>query len=113
VDEAYRPLVEGLRASAVAACFQGPDQLVVSRQDGAVRPSDGNSFWVSHREGIWYLCTWAPTCYRVPREADLVSLCAEFAERAGSAQSRVPPSLVQRYRLVQLSSEDAGSLLGW
>ena len=112
MDEAYRPLVDGLRASSVAACFRVPDQLVISRQDGPVRPSDGNSFWVSRREDAWYLCTWASTCYLVPRGVDLVRLCVEFAGWAGAAQARVPPLLVQRHHLVELSAEDAGRLLG-
>jgi hypothetical protein len=112
VDQVYRPLIEELRASSIAVYFQSPDQLVVSRQQGAVLPSNGNSFWLSHKEGSWYLGTWAPTCYRVPDEADLVRLCVEFAEHGRSAQPRVPPLLVESFHLVELSDEQAERLLG-
>lgn len=112
MNEAYLPLIEGLRASSVAAYFQSPDQLIVSRQRGAVLPFSGNSFWVSRGEGVWYLCTWAPTCYRVPPGADLIRLCAEFVDHGSAVQPRVPPSLVKRYHLTELSDEEAGPLLG-
>jgi hypothetical protein len=112
VNESYRTLVEGLRASSVSAYFQRPDQLVISRQHGAVLPSEGNSFWVSHQEGSWYLCTWAPICYRVPPGLDLVRLCVEFVDYGRAAQWRVPSLLLEKYRLVELTDEEAGQLLG-
>ena len=115
MDEAYRPLIEGLRAASISAYFQGADQLVISRQDGGVLPWDGNSFWVSHREGSWYLCTWAPTCYRVPAEANLVRLLHEFTDCGLSAQAVVPSHLVESHHLVELADEEAEQLqlLGW
>ena len=40
-------------------------KTVISRQQGPVWPNRGNSFWLSNKEGVWYLCTWAPEVYRV------------------------------------------------
>lgn len=111
--EVYRPLVEELRASSVEVYFQSPDQLVISHQRGPVLPFSGNSFWVSHREGSWYLCTWFPTCYRVPHEADLVRLCADFVDHGRSAQPCIPRAMVEKYHLTELADEEAGPLLGF
>lgn len=110
MTDTYQPLVDALRALEVAAYFQGPDQLVVSRQSGAVMPSSGNSFWVTHQEGSWYVCTWRPTCYRFPSRADLAALCIEFVDFGESAQPRIPHRMVDKYHLIELSDEEVKSL---
>ncbi len=111
IEPLYGPLVEGLRAFSVEAYLQGPDQLVVSRQCGPALPFSGNSFWNTHHEGSWYLGTWAPTCYRVPPEANLIRLCVEFVDHGRQAQPRVPLRLVKKHRLVELTNDEARSLL--
>src|SRR5438874_1023997 len=110
MEEAYKPVVDGLHQHSMWTYFRNPDQLVVSRQPGPAWPSGGNSFWVSRQQGQWYLGTWAPVCSRVPAEADLVALCAEFVGRGKWAQASVPADLVERYHLVELSSPEAGQV---
>ena len=78
MDESYKAVIDGLSAHSVQSYFQSPDQLVVSRQPGPAWPGPGNSFWISHQQERWYLCTWAPVCYCVPEDIDVVSLCVEF-----------------------------------
>lgn len=110
MDEAYRPLIEGLRRQSIHCYFQNPDQLVISRQNDPAWPSSGNSFWVSLQRGQWYLCTWVPVCYRVPPSADLIALCSEFVDHGDSAQPKVTAELAARFQLVKLSEEETNEL---
>jgi hypothetical protein len=112
MDEVYQAVIEGLSSRSVQSYFQQSDQLVVSRQSGPAWPGPGNSFWISHQQGAWYLCTWAPVCYRVPQDTDLVALCVDFVGCGEYAQSRVPADLVDCYRLVELSNQEAGQVFG-
>ncbi len=112
MDEAYPPLIDGLREHSVENYFQGTDQLVVSRQPGPAWPFAGNSYWVTRQQRQWYLCTWTPVCYRVPAEADLVALCVEFVGCGVRAQPRLPADLVEHYGLEELAESEAESLLG-
>jgi hypothetical protein len=113
MNETYRPIVEGLLARSVSAYFQGEDQLVISRQCGPALPSGSNSFWITNQEGVWYLSTWSPTCYRVPPEADLVGLCEAFAHFGTQAQEAIPAEMVERFGAIRLSNEEAAELFGW
>jgi hypothetical protein len=106
MNEAFKPIVEGLRSRAVRTYFQGEDQLVISRQRGSVSPFSGNSFWLSNQDEIWYLGTWAPNVYRVAPEADLLSLCEEFVNVGSSAQAEVPARIVEHFQLTRLSDEE-------
>ena len=36
INEHYDPIIEGLRLRSVATCFQGEDQLVISRRRSGV-----------------------------------------------------------------------------
>ncbi len=113
MNEVYRPIVEGLSERSVETYFQGDDQLVVSRQYGPVLPYGGNSFWVTNQEGIWYICTWSPTCYKVPEEADLVGLCVDFVDFGSGAQGKIPASMAERYGLTRLTDAEAAETFEW
>jgi hypothetical protein len=110
--DAYTEVMDSLRDRSVGTRLQSPDQLVVNRQSGPVSPSDGNSFWISRQQGTWYLCTWAPNCYSVPPETDIVSLCEEFVDFGSSAQPEVPAAMIIRFGLCRLSDEDAVEVFG-
>ncbi len=62
----YIALTEALASAGLTWQRNRPDQLIVSAQEGPVWPDRGNSFWLSHIQGTWYLRTWSPVCYRVP-----------------------------------------------
>jgi len=86
--------------------MQNEDQLVVSSQEGPVWPNRGNSFWLSHNEGLWYLSTWLPVCYRVPAGQDIVSLCSACMSASSSAMYRVPTDIVARYQLHEIDDRE-------
>jgi hypothetical protein len=106
VSELYDPLIATLAKRSIEAYFQSSDQLVLSTQKGPVMPFGGNSFWISLKQGCWYLSTWAPVCYEVPPATDLPSLCAEFAAFGRCALAVVPKALVDKYCLRELDENE-------
>src|SRR5881628_1731158 len=98
----YTSLTEALEAVGLSAQRSRPDQLIVSTQEGPVWPNRGNSFWLSHHQGIWYLSTWAPTYYRVPANQDIAAVCSACMAAGTSAMFRVPPDIVARFGLQEI-----------
>ena len=79
---------------------------MVSRQRGVPWPGRGNSFWVCRPAGHWYVCTWAPYYYRVPREQSVADLCEAFVDVGTEAEARVPDDLIARFSLVETDHDD-------
>ena len=102
----YTVLAEGLAAKGWTTHLRSPAQMVIPSHDGAVWPDRGNSFWVSHRDGVWYLSTWAPVGYRVPRDQDVIAVCAACMDLGGSAMDRVPTEIASRFGLEELESDE-------
>jgi hypothetical protein len=98
----YNQLLEALSRAGLIGQRNLPDQLIVSTQPGPVWPARGNSFWLSHREGLWYLSTWLPVHYRVPASQDVVQLCTTCVASSTSAMYRVPPEIVNRFQLQEI-----------
>ena len=103
--EPYLLLASGLARVGLSAQFQNEDQLVVSTQIGPVYPDRGNSFWLSEKIGEWYLSTWAPIGYRIPPGQDIVALCSACMSVGTTAMWRVPPDIVARFGLEELSEQ--------
>ncbi len=82
-----------------------PDELIVSAQQGQVLLDRGNSFMLSHREGVWYLSTWKPVHYRVPANQDVVQLCSACMAVGASAMDQVPPGIVTQFELQEVDAE--------
>ena len=101
-SDPYIPLVEALAAVGLIGKRNLPDELIVSAQQGAVRPDRGNSFVLSHREGLWYLSTWLPVHYRVPAKQDVVQLCSACMAAGASAIDRVPSDIATRFGLQEI-----------
>src|SRR5436190_12972655 len=95
----YIPLIEALKNVGLTGERSLPDQLIVSAQQGPVWPNRGNSFWLSQREGLWYLTTWSPVHYRIPADQDVVQLCIACMALGTSAMSQVSPELIARFKL--------------
>jgi hypothetical protein len=95
----YNTLTDALAAAGLTAQRSRPDQLIVSAQQGSVWPKRGNSFWLSQNQGVWYLSTWLPACYRVPANQDVVRLCVACMAVGSAAMDRVPPKIVARFEL--------------
>ncbi len=103
--DSYDAVMKELARLGLIGRMQGADQLVIFSQEGPVWPNRGNSFWLSRRQGTWYLSTWLPAGYRVPPEQDLVALCV--ACMGGSAAMyRVPPEVIARFGLQELEDEE-------
>jgi hypothetical protein len=102
VLDPYQPVIEALAQRGIEASFHSPGQLVISRQVGPIWPDSGNSFYITHVDGSWHLCTWVPICYRVPPSADIVSLCSDCMDVGSSAMPRVPDEIAARYGLQPL-----------
>src|ERR1700688_3602600 len=90
-------LTEALAAAGLTAQRSRPDQLIVSAQQGSSWPNERNNFWLSQNQGVWYLSTWLPACYRVPANQDIVRLCVACMGVGTSARYRIPPGIVARF----------------
>jgi hypothetical protein len=98
----YLALADAIKHAGLMAQRTRPDQLIVSVQEGPVWPNRGNSFWLSHTEGTWYLSTWLPVCYRIPPNQDMVSLCLACMAVGTAAMYRVPPEISARFELQEI-----------
>lgn len=108
----YRELANALAPDGIVCRFQSEGQLVVSRQSGPVWPNAGNSFWVTHESGTWYLFTWSPVGYRVPATAEMAALCRKCMDIGGAAMGVVPKQIIGEFDLQELSDEEADLILG-
>jgi hypothetical protein len=101
-SDPYLPLISALAGAGLIGQRNLSDQLIVSAQPGPVSRDRANSFWLSHREGLWYLSTWTPVHYRVPADQDVVQLCSECMKAGASAMYRVPSEIVARFQLQEI-----------
>jgi hypothetical protein len=103
--DSYDAVTEALTKLGLVGQMQGDDQLIVSAQQGPVWPNRGNSFWLSRKQGTWYLSTWLPAGYRVPSDQDLVVLCSACMG-GSSAMYRLPSEIIERFRLRELTEKE-------
>ena len=110
VDPAYPPLIAALEAAGMHTWFQGPQQLIISRQVPNW-PTGGNSFWVTRHAGVWIVATFAPRYYAVPADCDVAALCfACLAASPERAMRELPADLVQHWGVRQMSHAEAEEL---
>jgi len=98
----YNQLLDTLAGAGLIGQRNLPDQLIVSAQSGPAWPNRGNSFWLSHKEGLWYLTTWSPVHYRVPANQDIVRLCSACMAAGPSVMDRFSPELITRFGLQEI-----------
>jgi hypothetical protein len=103
--DSYDSMAKALANVGLVAQKQNENQLVVSCQECAVWPNRGNSFWLSRKEGVWYLSTWLPAGYEVPSDRDIVALCSACMV-GPSAMYRVPAGLVTQFQLRELDEDE-------
>ena len=108
--ESYSAVSDALAAAGLVGQQTRSDQLIVSVQQGPVWPDRGNSFWLSRQESTWYLITWSPVCYRIPKEQDVVALARECVEVEACAMHRVRSDIVTRFGLHELDDEECERL---
>jgi len=103
--DSYEAVARALAKLGLVGQMQSEDQLIVSSQHGPVWPNRGNSFWLSRKDGTWYLSTWLPAGYRVPADQDVVALCSACMG-GPSAMHRVPADIVERFGLHELDENE-------
>jgi len=109
----WSALKDALSSQGIVTAMISGNQMSVSLRSGPPWPDAGNSFSISNVNGSWYLCTWAPVCYRLPEQTDIAALCEEFVHIGAGAQAVVPPDIVARYSLVELDFDTASRLFGF
>jgi hypothetical protein len=75
-----------------------------------VWPDRGNSFWLSHKEGSWFLSTWTPICYQVPANQDIVALCSACMAVGASALYCGPAEIVACFGLQEIEDRQTERL---
>jgi len=98
----YDSLQKGLTAVGLIGQRRGEDQLIVSSQEGPVWPNRGNSFWLSHKQGVWHLSTWFQVGYRIPTNQDVLALCSACMVVGTAAMYRVPADIIARFGLQEI-----------
>ncbi|SRR5258705_6076005 len=98
----YSSMTKTLAALGLTAQQSRPGQLIVSTQNGPIWPNKGNSFSLSHYQGIWYLSTWSPVYYRIPAGQDVAAVCVACMAVGSSAMYRVPSEIVARFGLQEI-----------
>ena len=101
----YEKLAAQLRAIGIATHLQNPDQMVVSNRNPATPTL--NCFWVSRRNGVWYIGTFLPAVYEIHPDQDPGQACEAVFKSSQTAIYVVDPELAERLKLRRL---DVGEL---
>jgi hypothetical protein len=104
--DSYKLMQKFLAELGLVGRMQGKDQLIVSSQDGPVWPNRGNSFWLSLKNGDWYLSTWLPAHYRIPADQDIKALCSACMNGPTTAMYRVPSEIMTQFGLEELDENE-------
>ncbi len=81
-----------------------PNQMIVSRQRWPLLPSEGNSFWLTLQEGTWFLVTWCPACYPLPKGREIEVILA-IVDDSAVAQYVLSDSITSRFGIIRLPSD--------
>jgi hypothetical protein len=70
----------------------------------------GTSFWVRYSQatGQWYLFTWAPRFYQIPRGQAPDPVCLDCLRDSESCNFSVPDHLVQKWGFVEVPRPSFG-----
>ena len=111
---ALEKLKEGLDTSIYASIQITCDfhRLVVASKKDASGRGFGNSFWMTIRDGTWFLVTWAPNCYRCTSDVDILGLCRDCLASSRDAMAAVNLNIIDKYTLALLSDDESETLFG-
>ncbi|SRR6266446_2121528 len=104
----YQELAEWLEAQGIASYLQSADQLVISAQNPALPTS--NCLWVRKKKDEWYIGTWLPAGYHVPKTQDVGHVCEMVFRSSAQAMYTIDPALARRLELRRLSAEEMEEL---
>jgi hypothetical protein len=102
--QSYEVMGMTLEKLGLTGQMQNEEMMNVSSQVGPVYPDRGNSFWLSRRDGVWYLSTSLPAGDRVLLDQDVGALCEACVGSGPSAMYRVPPELIARFKLGEIDN---------
>jgi len=104
----YDLLIASLKDKGINAFLQEPRQLVVT-PNVPYLPSF-NSFWLAEFMGNWYLSTWLPAIYLIPKDKDICDVCVSVLRSSREAIYVIDETCADSLRLKRLS-QDATELL--
>lgn len=88
---------------------QTPGQLVITKS--IPNTPDQNSFWVAYHEQSWYLSTWLPALYLVPKQKDISAVCSAVLSSSPKAIYTIDEETVTTFGLIRLTDQEADSIL--
>jgi hypothetical protein len=104
----YRELEQFLHGKGIGSYFQNPDQFVISNANPAMPNS--NSFWVTKKNGEWYLGTWLPAIYHVPAGANIGNVVEIVFRSSPTSMYTIGNETVGNLKLRRLSEEEISRL---
>lgn len=105
---AYTELAKRLASKGIASYFQNSEMLVISDENPATPAS--NTFWLTNRSGQWYLATWMPAVYEVPKDRDLAEVCEIVFRSSEKAMYAIDAPVALDLNLRRLSDDEAAEL---
>lgn len=81
-------------------------ERVVCATHGSDWGIGGKSFWVTVRNGVWFIVSWAPHFYRVPERSDIVDVVEGALQLAVDQYYDVPTGVKAQYDLVEIEEEE-------
>lgn len=104
----YTDVARRLESKGIGNYFQNRDQLVVSNENPPTPAS--NTFWLTNRRGQWYLGTWLPAVYQVPKDRDVAEICEIVFRSSEKALYVIDAPIAMDLNLRRLSDHEAAEL---
>jgi hypothetical protein len=105
----YKKVTQELAQRDILFYFQNEDQLVVTKAIPNV-PSV-NSFWITNRDGKWYLATWASRMYAISAEDSVAQVCEAVLKSSERARPAIDKQLLQSLDLRELTGTEMERIL--
>jgi hypothetical protein len=104
----YQELGKWLQDRGIGSYLQGDDQLILSAQNPAVPSS--NCLWVQKKGDEWYIGTWLPAAYRIPKSQDVGYVCETVFRSSAQAIYTIDKAIADGLKLRRLSDEEMEDL---
>lgn len=84
------------------------DHLILSDQNPACPTS--NCLWVKKRGDDWYIGTWLPSAYRLPKTEEVGRVCETVFRSSATAMYTIDPAIAERFQLHRLGDDEMEQL---
>lgn len=105
----YTHIGKRLSERGINSFLQSPTQLIVALE-WPQSPYQGNSFWLTHWEEVWYISTWTSRIYRVIQTENLEDICHDLLLSSPTAMYSIPDDILTRYALTELLDAEVEAL---